>query len=80
MAHSFSDEFKNISTTDKERVLAYARERKIDGIVTFTDSGVVATAYVQHHLGLPQIGPLESAEKVSFRVCHAVFCVKTYNI
>ncbi len=62
VAHRFSDEFTNISTTDKERVLAYARERKIDGIVTFTDSGVVTTAYVQHHLGLPQIGPLESVE------------------
>ena len=62
VAHKYSDEFANFSTTDKEGILAYAREKKIDGIVTFTDSGVVTTAYVQHHLGLPQIGPLESVE------------------
>ena len=62
VAHKYSDEFANFSTTDKEGILAYAREKKIDGVVTFTDSGVVTTAYIQHHLGLPQIGPLESVE------------------
>lgn len=62
VAHKFSDEFANFSTTDKEGILAYAREKKIDGICTFTDSGVVTTAYVQHHMGLPQIGPLDSVE------------------
>lgn len=62
VAHKVSDEYVNFSTTDKEGILAWAREKKIDGIVTFTDSGVVTTAYVQHHLGLPQIGPLESVE------------------
>lgn len=71
VAHKYSDEFVNFSTTDKEGILAWAKENPIDGIVTFTDSGVVTTAYVQHHLGLPQIGPLESVEilqnKVRFR-------------
>lgn len=62
VAHKHSDEFANFSTTDKEGILAYAREKKIDGICTFTDSGVVTTAYVQHHLELPAIGPLESVE------------------
>ena len=62
VAHKYSDEFINFSTTDKEGVLAWARKNPIDGIVTFTDSGVVTTAYVQHHLSLPQIGPLESVE------------------
>jgi biotin carboxylase len=62
VAHKYSDEFVNFSTTDKEGILAWAKEHPIDGIVTFTDSGVVTTAYVQHHLGLPQIGPLESVE------------------
>ena len=62
VAHKYSDEFANFSTTDKDGILAYAREKKIDGVVTFTDSGVVTTAYIQHHLGLPQIGPLESVE------------------
>lgn len=62
VAHKVSDEYVNFSTTDKEGILAWAKEHPIDGIVTFTDSGVVTTAYVQHHLGLPQIGPLESVE------------------
>lgn len=62
VAHKVSDEYVNYSTTDKEGILEWARENKIDGIVTFTDSGVVTTAYVQHHLGLPQVGPLESVE------------------
>ena len=62
VAHKCSDEFINFSTTDKEGILAWARKNPIDGIVTFTDSGVVTTASVQHHLGLPQIGPLESVE------------------
>lgn len=71
VAHKISDEFANFSTTDKDGILAYARKKKIDGICTFTDSGVVTTAYVQHHLGLPQIGPLKSVEilqnKAKFR-------------
>lgn len=62
VAHKVSDEYVNFSTTYKEGILDWARENKIDGIVTFTDSGVVTAAYVQHHLGLPQIGPLESVE------------------
>lgn len=62
VAHKVSDEYVNFSTTDKKGILNWAREKKIDGIVTFTDSGVVTTAYVQHHLRLPQVGPLESVE------------------
>lgn len=62
VAHKFSDEYVNFSTTDKKGILAWARHNPIDGIMTFTDSGVVTTAYVQHYLGLPQIGPLESVE------------------
>ena len=62
VAHNYSDEYANFSTTDKEGILTYAREKGIDGICTFTDSGVITVAYVQHHLGLPLIGPLESVE------------------
>jgi len=62
VAHKVSDEYVNFSTTDKEGILEWAKENKIDGIVTFTDSGVVTAAYVQHYLGLPQVGPLESVE------------------
>lgn len=62
VAHKTSDEYVNFSTTDKEGILEWAKNNHIDGIVTFTDSGVITTAYVQHYLGLPQIGPLESVE------------------
>ena len=62
VAHKYSDAFINYSTIDKEGILAWARKNPIDGILTFTDSGVITTAYVQHYLGLPQIGPLESVE------------------
>ena len=71
VAHKVSDEFINYSTTDKEGILEWAKNNPIDGVVTFTDSGVVTTAYLQHHLGLPQIGPLESVKilqnKAKFR-------------
>ena len=62
VAHKYSDAYINYSTIDKEGILAWARKNPIDGILSFTDSGVITTAYVQHYLGLPQIGPLESVE------------------
>lgn len=62
VAHKVSDEYVNFSTIDKEGILEWAKQNPIDGVVTFTDSGVVTTAYLQHHLGLPQIGPLESVK------------------
>ena len=62
VAHKASDEYVNFSTIDKEGILEWAKKNPIDGVVTFTDSGVVTTAYLQHHLGLPQIGPLASVE------------------
>jgi biotin carboxylase len=62
VAHKYSDEYVNLSTTDKEGILAFAREAKVDGIVTFTDSGVVSAAYACHHLSLPMPGSLESIE------------------
>ena len=62
VAHKCSDEYVNFSTTDKEGILSWARNKKIDGIVTLTDSGEVTCAYVAHHLGLPMTGPLESVE------------------
>lgn len=62
VAHKHSDEFVNFSTIDKEGILTWAKKNPIDGVVTFTDSGVVTTAYLQDRLGLPRIGPLESVE------------------
>lgn len=61
IAHKYSDEYHNVSITDKEAVLALARELKIDGIISFAvDPGVITAAYVQERLGLPAFGPYDS--------------------
>lgn len=61
IAHKYSDEYVNVSITDKEAVLKAAREYRIDGIISFgVDPGVVAAAYVQEKMGLPSMGPYES--------------------
>ena len=61
IAHKYSDEYVNVSITDKEAVLKAAREHHIDGIISFgVDPGVVAAAYVQEKMGLPSMGPYES--------------------
>ena len=61
IAHKYSDEYVNVSITDKEAVLKAARERQIDGIISFgVDPGVVAAAYVQEKMELPSMGPYES--------------------
>ena len=61
IAHRYSDEYCNVSIIDKEAVLAVAKEKEIDGIMSFAvDPGVVTAAYVQAKLGLPQAGPYES--------------------
>lgn len=63
IAHKFSDEYVNVSIIDKEAVLKVAREKKIDGIMSFgVDPGVVAASYVQNQMGLPSFGPFESVE------------------
>lgn len=54
IAHKYSDEYHNISITDKESVLALAKKLQIDGIMSFAvDPGVVTAAYVQEQMGLP---------------------------
>lgn len=63
IAHKYSDEYVNVSIIDKEAVLRVAREKQIDGIMSFgVDPGVVAAAYVQQQMGLPSFGPFESVE------------------
>lgn len=62
IAHSYSDAYINHSTTDKEEILADAQKLGIDGIITFTDSGVYSAAYVAENMGLPSPGPLPSIE------------------
>ena len=54
IAHKYSDEYVNVSIIDKEAVLKVAREKQIDGIMSFgVDPGVVSAAYVSEQLGLP---------------------------
>lgn len=62
VAHKYSDEYVNVSIIDREAVLAVAREKKIDGVLSFgVDPGVVTAAYVADRLGLPS-PPLASVE------------------
>ena len=61
IAHRYSDEYVNVSIVDKEAVFDAAREKQIDGIMSFgVDPGVVSAAYVQEQMGLPSQGPFES--------------------
>lgn len=61
IAHQYSDEYVNVSIIDKEAVLKVAREKEIDGIMSFgVDPGVVSASYVQERMGLPSFGPHES--------------------
>ena len=59
IAHRYSDEYANVSIVDREAVLALARERKIDGVMSFAcDPGVVTAAYVAEQLGLGDLPTL----------------------
>ena len=61
IAHKYSDEYVNVSIIDPEAVLKAAREKHIDGIMSFgVDPGVVSASYVQDKMGLPSFGPYES--------------------
>lgn len=61
IAHEYSDEYVNVSIVDKEAVLKVAREKNIDGIMSFAvDPGVMTASYVQNEMGLPSFGPYES--------------------
>lgn len=63
IAHQFSDEYVNVSIIDKEAVLVIAKEKEIDGIMSFgVDPGVVTAAYVAEKMGLPSPGPFKSVE------------------
>lgn len=62
-AHKYSDEYVNVSIIDKEAVLKIAKEKEIDGIMSFgVDPGVVTASYVQNQMNLPSFGPYKSVE------------------
>lgn len=61
IAHSFSDEYVNVSITDKEATLEAAESLNIDGIISFAcDPGVTTAAYVAEKMGLPSVGSYEA--------------------
>lgn len=63
--HKFAHEYHNVSTTDKEAVLALARELKVDGVVAYaSDPAAPTAAYVCERLGLPT-SPFRSVEILS---------------
>ena len=63
--HKFAHEYYNVSTTDKEAVLALARELKVDGVVAYaSDPAAPTAAYVCEKLGLPT-SPFRSVEILS---------------
>ena len=63
IAHKYSDEYINISITDKEAILQAAKQKNIDGIMSFAcDPGVIVASYVQEKMGLPSFGPYKSVE------------------
>ena len=52
--HKWADEYYNVSTTDKEKVLELARSLHVDGILCFaSDPAAPTAAYVSEKLGLP---------------------------
>ena len=61
-AHKFADEYHNVSTTDRDAVLALAKKLKIDGIWTYaSDVSAPTVAYVAEQLDLPT-NPLSAVE------------------
>ena len=63
--HKFADEYHNVSTTDKEAILALATELKVDGVVAYaSDPAAPVAAYVCEKLGLPT-SPFRSVEILS---------------
>lgn len=61
IAHKYSDEYCNVSIIDKDAVLEAAKERNVDGVMSFAcDPGVVTAAYVAEKMGLPSCGSFES--------------------
>ena len=53
-AHRLSDEYCNVSVMDKEKILSVAKEKQINGIVSFAcDPGVVTAAYVAEQMRIP---------------------------
>ena len=63
--HKYSHEYHNVSTTDKEAVLALAKKLKVDGVVCYaSDPSAMTAAYVSEKMGFPS-SPYKSVEILS---------------
>ncbi len=52
--HKYSDQYQNISTVDKEKVLEFSQKEKIDGIIAYaSDPSAPSAAYVCDKMNLP---------------------------
>lgn len=82
IAHTWSDEYCNVSIIDKDAVLKEAQRLQIDGIMSFAcDPGVVAASYVQNKMGLPSFGPFESVEILQNKDKFRMFLAKNgFNV
>lgn len=59
-AHKYADEYYNVSTVEKERVLELAEQLQIDGIISYaSDVSAPTAAYVAEKMNLPS-NPYES--------------------
>lgn len=77
IAHKYSDEYVNVSIIDKEAVLKVARQKEIDGIMSFgVDPGVIAASYVQNQMRLPSFGPFESVDILQHKDKFRAFLTK----
>ena len=63
--HAYSDEYHNVSITDKEAVYELAQQLNVDAVVCYAlEAGVQSAAYAQEKLGKPT-SPYESVRILS---------------
>lgn len=59
-AHQYADEYHNISTLDRDKILKLAMDKHVDGVISYaSDIAAPTAAYVAEQMGLPT-NPYES--------------------
>ena len=79
-AHQLENKYYNISTIDKEKILAIAQKEQIDGIISYaSDVGALTAAYVAEKMGLPT-NPLRTIELMTRKdLFHPFFFFFLFN-